>query len=65
MAFKLLLAAERTWRRLNGHELLPLVRAHVVFRDGERLEREDADNESPNIKKGRTKKSETSEKDAA
>src|SRR5580658_6565023 len=66
MAFKLLLAAERTWRRLNGHELLPLVRAHVVFRDGERLEREEADDESPTVNKGRTKKSEEkSEKDAA
>jgi transposase-like protein len=65
MAFKLLLAAERTWRRLNGHGLLPLVRAHVVFRDGERLERDDGD-ESPNLKKGRAKKiEEKSEKDAA
>jgi transposase-like protein len=42
MAFKLLLAAERTWRRLNGHELLPLVRAGVRFRDGVRVERDDA-----------------------
>jgi hypothetical protein len=38
---------------------------HVVFRDGERLERDDAD-ESPNLKKGRAKKiDEKSEKDAA
>lgn len=42
MAFKLLLAAERTWRRLNGHELMPLVRAGVLFRDGVRVERDDA-----------------------
>jgi len=64
MAFKLLLAAERTWRRLNGHELLPLVRAHVVFRDGERLERDDG--ETTNLKKGRVKKiEEKSEKNAA
>jgi putative transposase len=64
MAFKLLLAAERTWRRLNGHELLPLVRAHVVFRDGERIKRDDG--ETPNLKKGRVKKiEEKSEKNAA
>lgn len=42
MAFKLLLTAERTWRRLNGLELLPLVRAGVSFRDGVRVERDDA-----------------------
>jgi putative transposase len=42
MAFKLLLAAERTWRRLNGHEKLPLVRAGVRFQDGVRVERNDA-----------------------
>ena len=42
MAFKLLLTAERTWRRLNGLELLPLVRAGVTFRDGVRVERDDA-----------------------
>jgi transposase-like protein len=57
MAFKLLLAAERSWRRLNGHELLTLVRAHVVFRDGVRVEREDTTtNITPNRKNGRTKK---------
>lgn len=42
MAFKLLLAAERNWRRLDGQELLPLVRAGNLFRDGVRVEREDA-----------------------
>jgi putative transposase len=42
MAFKLLLAAERTWRRLNGHEKLPLVRAGVRFQDGVRVERDDS-----------------------
>lgn len=41
MAFKLMLAAERSWRRLNGAELLPLVRAGVPFRDGVRVEREE------------------------
>jgi putative transposase len=47
MAFKLLLAAERTWRRLNGHEMLPLVRAGVRFQDGVRVERDDAPASSP------------------
>ena len=39
MAFKLLLAAEQHWRKLNGAELLPLVREGAVFVDGERVER--------------------------
>ncbi len=34
MTFRSRLAAERTWRRLNGHEKLPLVRAGVRFQDG-------------------------------
>jgi hypothetical protein len=42
MAYKLLLTAERTWRRLDGHELMPLVRAGVRFQDGVRVERDDA-----------------------
>jgi len=41
MAFKLLLAAERSWRKLNGAELLPLVRAGVKFVDGLRVQRND------------------------
>jgi single-stranded DNA-specific DHH superfamily exonuclease len=65
MAFKLLLAAERSWRRLNGHELLPLVAAGVVFRDGVRVEREVATDTKPTIKKGRMKKTEIEEVDAA
>jgi len=40
MAYRLLLLAERSWRRLDGHELLPLVRAGVVFKDGVRVERD-------------------------
>lgn len=39
MAYRLLLLAERSWRRLNGQELLPLVRAGVLFKDGIRVER--------------------------
>ncbi len=41
MAFKLLEMAQQRWRRLNGSELLPLVRAGVPFRDGVRVERGD------------------------
>lgn len=34
MAFKLLETAPRTWRRIDAPDLLPLVRAGVVFNDG-------------------------------
>ncbi|MCP5069785.1 MAG: IS256 family transposase [bacterium] len=40
MAFKLLEMAQKRWRRLNGSELLPLVREGVKFVDGTRVERE-------------------------
>jgi putative transposase len=47
MAYKLLRMAEERWRRLNGHEFLPLVRAGVKFTDGQQAEREDrTENES-------------------
>ena len=39
MAYRLLLLAERGWRRLDGSHLLPLVRAGVHFKDGVRVER--------------------------
>ena len=64
MAFKLLLMAERRWRKLDGHELIPLVRAGVTFEDGARKERPRA---KP-IKSARKSKRDTSEseqKDAA
>jgi putative transposase len=41
MAYRLLLLAERSWRRLDGQELLPMVRAGVTFKDGVRVERDD------------------------
>lgn len=41
MAFKLIQAAEKNWRCLDGHELIPLVRAGTKFEDGKRVERED------------------------
>jgi transposase-like protein len=40
MAFKLLDMAQLRWRKFNGSELLPLVRAGVTFVDGVRQERE-------------------------
>jgi len=40
MAFKLLEMAQKRWRRLNGAELLPLVREGAQFVDGIRVERE-------------------------
>jgi transposase-like protein len=39
MAFKLMQTAQRTWRRLDAHGLLPLVRAGVCFVDGKQQER--------------------------
>jgi putative transposase len=39
MAFKLMEAAQTCWRRLNGHELVALVRAGATFIDGRLQER--------------------------
>ena len=44
-AFKLLEMAQKRWRRLNGHHLLPLVRAGVTFVDGVRVERDNEQEE--------------------
>ncbi|HWO87588.1 MAG TPA: hypothetical protein VNL98_00400 [Gemmatimonadales bacterium] len=41
MAFKLLAMAEQRWRRLNGAQLLPLVRSGVRFVDGRQIERQE------------------------
>ena len=41
MAFKLLDMAQLRWRRLNGSELLPLVRAGGPFVDGVKQEQEE------------------------
>jgi transposase-like protein len=43
MAYKLLRMAEERWRRLDAHDLLPLVRAGVRFIDGEQVERDDTE----------------------
>ena len=39
MAYKLLDAAQDRWRRINGHELVPLVHAGATFIDGKLQER--------------------------
>jgi transposase-like protein len=54
MVFKLLLMAEKTWRKLNGHELVPLVRAGAKFVDGVRVERETDDATRPTTAKVKT-----------
>jgi putative transposase len=41
LAYKLLDMAEQRWRKLNGSNLLPLVRAGVQFIDGVQIERDD------------------------
>src|SRR5208282_1968492 len=60
MAFRLLLLAASSWRRLNGRDLLPLVRAGVEFKDGARVEREatmssEVTPSKPGLKKKSTK----------
>jgi len=45
VAFKLPEAAQNTWRRLDTHDLLPLVCAGVVFKDGQSVERTGARSE--------------------
>jgi transposase-like protein len=45
MAFKLLDMAQQRWRKLNGAELLPLLRAGVRFVDGVRQERQKKSND--------------------
>ncbi|CAN5625404.1 hypothetical protein BH24ACT15_BH24ACT15_36300 [soil metagenome] len=48
MAFKLMQAAQQRWRRVNGHELVALVRAGATFIDGQLQERpESRDEEVP------------------
>ena len=42
MAFKLLHMAEERWRKLDGYELLPVVKAGATFVDGVQHERDDA-----------------------
>ena len=42
MAYKLLDAAQARWRRINGHEFVPLVRAGATFIDGKLQERSES-----------------------
>ena len=46
MAFKLLEAAERRWRAVNGPNLVALVRAGAVFRKGVLIARPDQEQEA-------------------
>ncbi len=41
MGFKLLESAQQRWRRVDGYELIPLVRAGAQFLDGKLIERPD------------------------
>jgi transposase-like protein len=43
MVYKLLAMAQKRWRRLDGYQLLPLVRAGATFKDGVLVEREDTE----------------------
>jgi hypothetical protein len=53
MTYKLLKAAEATWRRLDGQQLIPLVRAGVRFVDGKRQIRNNEDISNEGTKKVR------------
>ena len=53
MTYKLLRAAEATWRRIDGQELIPLVRAGIRFVDGKRQERDSNDTSNEGTKKVR------------
>ncbi|HVZ30931.1 MAG TPA: transposase, partial [Polyangiaceae bacterium] len=56
MVFKLLLTAEQSWRKLNGAELVPLVRAGFKFIDDIRAERNsDAGATQPSGAKNKTR----------
>jgi len=46
MVFKLIEAAERRWRRLNGHELVALVRAGARFVNGKLVEAQDSEEDA-------------------
>ncbi len=48
MGFKLMEAAQARWRRLNGHELVALVRAGATFIDG-KLQERDNDKEEQEV----------------
>ena len=42
MAFKLIDAAQDRWRKVNGHELVALVRAGATFKKGVLIENQEA-----------------------
>ncbi len=41
MVFKLIEAAQGRWRKINGHELVALVRAGATFVNGKLVEAQD------------------------
>ncbi len=47
MAYKLVDAAQDRWRRIDGHQLVALVRAGAVFIDGQLEERSKTDQPDP------------------
>jgi transposase-like protein len=49
MAYKLVDAAQDRWRRINGHQLVPLVRAGAVFIDGHLQERSNPDQTTEDV----------------
>ena len=49
MAFKLLEAAQETWRKVNAPHLVALVRAGARFIDGQLLERSETRDDEPII----------------
>lgn len=66
MAFRLLLLAQNSWRRLDGRALLPLVRAGATFRDGVLVERDEAvETVADSVKPRRGRKHDQPEKVAA
>ncbi len=46
MVFKLIEASERRWRRVDGYELVALVRAGAKFMNGKLLEAQDSEKDA-------------------
>ncbi|MGI8519589.1 MAG: IS256 family transposase, partial [Actinomycetota bacterium] len=46
MVFKLIEAAEGRWRRLNGHDLVALVRAGAKFVNGKLVEAQESEEDA-------------------
>ena len=46
MAYKLIEAAQSRWRKVNAPELVALVRAGAIFKEGVLIENEDTNQEA-------------------